>query len=63
MKDPAKIICDQHFMSMLASTSAGLKDGRWVPARPIGWAPGLSRFRRAWDVFTGKADALYWVEQ
>lgn len=39
-----------------------LKDGRWAPARPYGhrafswkW-----RWRRAFDVLTGKADALYW---
>jgi len=39
-------------------------DGRWVPCR--GYAhnafPWTRRFKRAWDVFTGKADVLYWEE-
>lgn len=35
----------------------------WVPARAIG-APSIAeRFAMAWDVFTGKADALYWPRQ
>lgn len=44
---------------------AGLPDGRWVPARPMGWQ-GLSirqRFRCAWLVFTGRADVLQWEGQ
>lgn len=33
-------------------------DGKWVPARPLGY-PGLKhRFKVAWLVFTGKADAV-----
>lgn len=40
--------------------SAGLPDGRWVPARSytrsqLCW---YGRFRAAWLVFTGRADAL-----
>lgn len=44
---------------------AGLPDGRWVAARPIGWQ-GLSlstRLRCAWMVFTGRWDALRWEGQ
>lgn len=40
-----------------------LPDGRWVFARP---EPGYFRFWRwklAWAVFTGKADALFWEQQ
>lgn len=40
-----------------------LPDGRWVPARPLGFASLLQRFRCAWLVFTGKADALTWPGQ
>lgn len=40
-----------------------LPDGRWVPARGIGY-PGLAnRFRCAWLVLTGRADALIWEQQ
>ena len=35
-------------------------DGKWVPARGLGYASLGSRFRCAWMVFTGKADALTW---
>jgi hypothetical protein len=41
---------------------AGLPDGRWVMARPMGWS-GLClrmRLRAAWLVFTGRADVLMW---
>lgn len=32
----------------------------WGPARPVGYPGFLERIRTAWDVFTGRADALYW---
>ncbi len=35
----------------------------WVPARPLGYPFWLSRWRMAWAVFTGKADALFWDGQ
>lgn len=34
----------------------------WVPARPMGYAALRSRFRLAWMVFKGEADALVWPE-
>jgi hypothetical protein len=37
-------------------------NGRWVPARPIGLSYLSNRFKLAWMVFTGKADALIWPE-
>lgn len=36
--------------------------GRLVPARPMGWPSIKSRFKAAWLVFTGKADAVTWPE-
>ena len=42
---------------------AGLPDGRWVPARPEPFVGGFRRFKAAWLVFTGKADALTWPGQ
>jgi len=35
-------------------------DKDWVPARPINIISLRQRFRDAWSVFTGKADALHW---
>lgn len=46
-----------------STVTAGLPDGRWVPARPLGFASPLHRVKAAWLVFTGKADALKWDGQ
>lgn len=43
--------------------STQLSDGRYVPARPIGWQSWHIRFRAAWLVFRGDADALVWESQ
>lgn len=43
--------------------SAKLPDGRYVPARPLGFDGWRERLRAAWLVFTGKADALLWPGQ
>jgi len=32
----------------------------WVPARPMGFYSLRERFRLAWSVFKGEADALFW---
>jgi len=42
---------------------AGLPDGRWVPARPLGFASLGQRFKAGWLVFSGQADALKWDGQ
>lgn len=36
--------------------------GSWYPARPLGYPSLRHRFRCAWLVFTGKADAVIWPE-
>jgi len=39
-------------------------NGKWVPARPVGLM-GLNlleRFKVAWEVFVGNADAVVWPE-
>lgn len=38
-------------------------NGKWQPARPRGYQSLFRRFRLAWWVFTGKADALTWPGQ
>jgi hypothetical protein len=35
-------------------------DGKWLPARPLGYYSFKNRLNLAWLVFTGKADALIW---
>lgn len=42
--------------------SSQTKAGKWVPARPLGHNlyPILHRWKLAYLVLTGKADALYW---
>ena len=37
-------------------------NGKWVPARPIGYFSFRWRLKLAWMVFTGKADAFVWPE-
>jgi len=37
--------------------------GGWKLARPIGMGGIKRRFKKAWKVFTGKADALVWYKQ
>ena len=48
----------QNLLNCCMSNSTEI-DGKWVPARPIGWQ-GWRRFKAAWLVFTGKADAVIW---
>ena len=36
---------------------------RWVACRPEGYPSLRNRFRLAWKVFTGKADAFVWEQQ
>lgn len=35
-------------------------NGKWMPARALGYMSVWHRFKCAWIVFTGKADALVW---
>lgn len=37
-------------------------NGKWVPARPLGYYSLWSRLAKAWTVFVGKADAVVWPE-
>lgn len=42
--------------------------GEWIPARPITmywsvWQEIRARFRLAWKVFRGEADALVWEQK
>ena len=37
-------------------------NGKWVPARPLGFYSLRVRLRDAWEVFMGRADAFKWPE-
>jgi hypothetical protein len=57
---------DDDFVSDKWPNRAGFKNGPFIlsaPARPIGGGPFWQRWKLAWAVFTGKADALFWVRQ
>jgi hypothetical protein len=42
---------------------AGLKDGRYVLARPLSGTFRFEQLKAAWEVLRGRADALKWTEQ
>lgn len=48
-------------------TDAGIEvkpgEVHWFPARPLGFASIGQRFKAAWLVFTGRADAVSWPFQ
>lgn len=46
----------------IRSTVAVKINGNYVPARPLGFQSVFARFKCAWLVFTGRADALIWPE-
>lgn len=46
--------------SLKPDTTLKYINGTYVPARPMGYASIKQRFKCAWLVFTGKADALVW---
>ncbi len=40
-----------------------VEPGLWAPTRPLGLCTLRFRFRVAWMVFTGRADAVVWPLQ
>ena len=58
MKDP-NIWKLQDLLRSVDETTMSI-DGVWFPARPLGFPSIKNRFRAAWKVFTGKADAVIW---
>lgn len=60
MRQPDNIDCTELVTG--DQTSKQTKSGRWVPCRREAhnaW-PWTWRFKMAWAVFTGEADALFW---
>lgn len=60
MKGPCAVIADQ-LKSYEEITQ--ISENLWVLARPLGFPSWRERWVRAWHVFTGRADALYWKGQ
>ncbi len=59
MKGISKLTANQ----MVNYSSKVYIDDRWVLARPVGLTGFRYRLKLAWQVFTGKADVLYWTDQ
>ena len=62
MKYP-NIITAASVIKGASEVSCGLPDGRYVPARSLGFQSWSSRWKATWLVFTGRADALIWEGQ
>lgn len=61
MKDP-NIIHVHSLLEQCRSTATEI-NGKWVPARPLGFSSIRHRLRATWLVWTGRADALIWHKQ
>jgi hypothetical protein len=48
--------------SVFRRVKAGRSSHTTIPARPINYSSIPLRFKAAWLVFTGKADAVQWPE-
>ncbi len=48
------------YQYMDEGTRAQIKDGLWVPARPLGFFSIRGRIKLAWGVFVGRYDAVKW---
>lgn len=60
MKEPTIWSLNQLIKS--ASENSTCINGKWVPARPIGYCPWPMKLRAVWLVLTGKADLVRWPE-
>ena len=61
---PGSHTVTRDWLDQRTHSDAGFTDGTWAPARPLPYYGGfLRRLRLAYDVFRGRADALYWVRQ
>lgn len=59
MKQYPNIYSLDHLMRATEGVAAEI-GGEWMPARPLGYPSLGQRFRAAWLVFRGKADAVTW---
>ena len=59
MKTPARHTAE----AIQSHTETAEFNGKWYLARPEPYYLWARRFTLAWAVFTGKADALFWIKQ
>ncbi len=59
MKKYPNIFFLKDLLEMVDTVSTEI-NGKWIPARPLGYPTLGSRLKAAWMVFTGKADAVVW---
>ena len=62
MRQPGICYMSREWLKMTDSCETQLPNGRYVPARPEPFYSLTQRWRAAWLVFTGRADALIWPE-
>ena len=63
MRTPAHHTAET-FKNMDCQTEVRTPDGgKWVMARPEPYYHWTARFKLAWLVFTGRADAVTWIGQ
>ena len=51
----------EELLKSVNSAQAGI-NGKWVPARPVGFHSLWWNLKLAWLVFKGEADCLVWPE-
>ena len=62
MRLPGICYMSRPWLAMVGSNETQLPNGQWVPARAEPFYSATQRWRAAWLVFTGRADALVWPE-
>ena len=60
--DSIKEMDTQTYAQETSADGVSIKSG-WVLARPLPYDKWTLRFKYAWWVFTGKADAVTWIGQ
>ena len=60
MKKAPNIFKLKDLMNCINQCSTQTKDGKAIPARPLGYFGVFHRFKCAYLVFTGKVDCVKW---
>lgn len=63
MRKPGILHADHLIGNNQGWSSAGFPDGTYAASRPLPFYTIGMRWRAAWLVFTGRADALLWKNQ
>ena len=63
MKKYPNLLNADQLINDVKNVSCTLPNGRIVAARALPFYGDFRRFKAAWAVFTGRADALFWTGQ